>query len=626
MKLQITGASNFVNRMFEAAGSYQWAREFLMNSIEAGAKHVEFGIEWEALAKTGVYRRTIADDGAGMDKEQILKFFSTLGAGAKAIGGLHENFGIGAKIASLPWNSNGVVVISYQGGKGSMIWILHDDATNEYELVEFSHGRGHSCVVEPSEVDGIHWDKIKPSWIKDHGTIVVLMGSDDHPNTVLGNVEGGESAIKGLSTYLNTRFWDLTKHEVHVLEMRSEHKHHWPRGPHENEDDRRPNRRLIQGAGYYLDRVQTPKGKLEAKDSLSLNEGRVNAEWYLWSGERPAIDSYARKNGYIAVRYGDELFEVTAGKVDFRSFGIVESKVQQNLTIILQPQKYEPDVNFWGVHPDQSRNRLIFTGQKPNERGVAIPLQDWGLEFSEKIPAAILAAIQAARGETSGNIEDEAYRKRLQDKFGSRWSVTKLVQARKNEPPMKGTLLSGHTEANARSDLESEAGEDEGGRERKVAKAITRRPARKDGEQDASEIEAPMDVPKYRFAPKENFQRPWHMAMWAPHDPEGPVVLINVSAPVLNEIVKYHQDQYPPHFAEEIAVVIRMAIGEIAACKVAHAQKLTRLIPEEEVDRDYRNEASLTVGLMGLLAEEAVIAQRLGKHLGRHHHKLHAVQ
>ena len=34
MKLQITGASNFVNRMFEACGPYQWAREFLTNSIE----------------------------------------------------------------------------------------------------------------------------------------------------------------------------------------------------------------------------------------------------------------------------------------------------------------------------------------------------------------------------------------------------------------------------------------------------------------------------------------------------------------------------------------------------------------------------------------------------------------
>jgi hypothetical protein len=51
MKVNITGASNFVNRMFEACGPYQWAREFLKNSLEAGATKVKFGIEWQAVKK-----------------------------------------------------------------------------------------------------------------------------------------------------------------------------------------------------------------------------------------------------------------------------------------------------------------------------------------------------------------------------------------------------------------------------------------------------------------------------------------------------------------------------------------------------------------------------------------------
>ena len=36
----------------------------------------------------------------------------------------------------------------------------------------------------------------------------------------------------------------------------------------------------------------------------------------------------------------------------------------------------------------------------------------------------------------------------------------------------------------------------------------------------------------------------------------------------------------------------------------------------EELDRYYRSEAALTTALMGLIAEESLIAQRLGK-LGR---------
>src|SRR5262245_44122600 len=103
MKLNIVGASNFVNRMFEACGNHQWAREFLKNSLEASSTRVEFGIEWQAVEKLGIYRRTIIDDGVGMGPKELLKFFSTLGEGAKKIGGLHDNFGVGAKIAALPW-------------------------------------------------------------------------------------------------------------------------------------------------------------------------------------------------------------------------------------------------------------------------------------------------------------------------------------------------------------------------------------------------------------------------------------------------------------------------------------------------------------------------------------------
>ena len=50
--------------------------------------------------------------------------------------------------------------------------------------------------------------------------------------------------------------------------------------------------------------------------------------------------------------------------------------------------------------------------------------------------------------------------------------------------------------------------------------------------------------------------------------------------------------------------------------KVAHSQKLTKDLAVEVLDRDYRDERSLTIGLMGLMAEESLIAHRLKK-LGR---------
>ena len=106
MKLDISGASNWVTRMFDACGPYQWVRELLKNALEADATRVEFGIEWQAVERLGCYRRSIVDNGCGMNSGELLKYFRTLGVGAKKIGGSHDNFGVGAKIAT-PVESRG---------------------------------------------------------------------------------------------------------------------------------------------------------------------------------------------------------------------------------------------------------------------------------------------------------------------------------------------------------------------------------------------------------------------------------------------------------------------------------------------------------------------------------------
>ncbi len=613
-KLAIVGASVFVNRMFEACGNYQWAREFLKNSIEADATKVEFGIEWQAVEKFGVYRRTVADNGIGMTKDELLTFFSTLGEGAKRIGGIHDNFGVGAKIASLPWNPEGVVVISYKDGKGSMIRIELNPDTAEYELTEFQSQRGTSYVINPSEVadwgNDVNWSVVAPEWARQHGTIVVLLGSEEAPDTILGNPKAGEKDIKGLSVYLNTRFWDLRKTEVVVVELRSERKTSWPQGPKDSDDSRRPNNRRVMGAKYYLTEVKSQTGNLVKNAWLPLDDNRVVTHWYLWEGERPAIHSYAKKAGYIAVRYGDELFELTTHKAHFRWFGIAEVKIQQNLTIVLEPQLFDPQIAAWGIHPDQSRNRLIFTGN--GEKGIALPLADWGYEFAEQMPEEIRAAIKKARGDGPNTLEDDEYRRRLQDKFGDRWRVKQIVQAKQSDPNNRQIDV---TDEKVRTEDDTDLTRVRRHRKRRRPKAVhVIRFRTTDGTNgEGVEREIAVDVPKFRFGGKDDFDHPWHLALWDPNDPDGPTVIINDDSPLLLEAIRYHQENYPEIFASEVAKIVRTTYGEVAVCKVAHSQKLVAQIPEEELDQTYRSEAALTVSLMGLLAEESLIAQRLGK-------------
>jgi hypothetical protein len=262
------------------------------------------------------------------------------------------------------------------------------------------------------------------------------------------------------------------------------------------------------------------------------------------------------------------------------------------------------------VHPDQSRNRLIFTGN--GEKGIAMPMSDWGLEFMECMPEPILAAIKEARGDIAGSIENEEYRRRLQDKFGARWTIKRLVSAKPGATGTPGTVTNDE-------DITTDDPKPIKPRSiRKRSKTVLRLRllATPGGEDKVAEVEAPVDVPRYRYATKDEFQDEWHLAMWCPHDPQGPTVVLNLDAPVLVESIKYHQDQYPDVHAEEVGKIVMDAYGEIAVAKIAHSQKLRARIAEQELDEHYRSEQALTLALMGLLAEEAVISQRLGR-LGR---------
>jgi len=613
MKVEITGASHFINRMFEACGPYQWAREFLKNSLEAGATQIEFGIEWQAVEKLGVYRRIIIDNGSGMSADDLLKFFSTLGEGAKKIGGIHDNFGVGAKIAALPWNPKGVLVLSYKQGKAAMIHMVLEPESGDYELMEFGVGEGRRSVIDPTTVDwnasgdDVDWSALRPDWMTDNGTIVVLLGSEPNPDTILGNGSADEQRIKGLSVYLNSRFWDLSKIDLKVVELRSEKKNQWPTGPGDRDDARRPNKRTILGARHFLTEVKASSGKPVANDVLFLDDERVAVEWYLWEGERPHVDSYAKMGGYIAVRYNDELFQINSGKVQFRWFGVVESKIQQNLTVILEPQHYKPDAGGWGVHPDQSRNRLLFTGD--GEKGAEPPLHDWGLEFSQNMPEAILNAIMAARGEDGGTIKDDEYRKRLQDKFGNRWTIKQLVMV-KPLAVVDASVAGTATTETADTKLDEKGVRPYSRRKRsKIFKQLVPK-AYTGGDGVAVERDVPVDVPEYAFCGKEDFEKEWHIAMW---DEASNKVWINREAPVLTESIKHHQEHYAEVYSEQVQDTVMQVFGEVAVSKVAHSQKLQKWLSDEELRNDYRTEAALTISLMGLLAEESLIAQRLGK-------------
>ena len=90
-----------------------------------------------------------------------------------------------------------------------------------------------SAVVVPffdDEFD-IDWSQVKPNWIEDHGTVIVLLGNAPDQDTMRGDPdpERDEDGIRRLSGYLNHRFWKPSI-KIGVMEFANySDKSKWPR-------------------------------------------------------------------------------------------------------------------------------------------------------------------------------------------------------------------------------------------------------------------------------------------------------------------------------------------------------------------------------------------------------------
>lgn len=626
LPMKTAGTQHFIERTYREGGTFQWVREAYKNSQEAAATKVRFGIEWQAVENLGVYRRVIADDGIGMDADELVAFFNTFGGGGKPIGEAHENFGIGVKTSLLPWNRHGIVVVSWVDGEASMIWVQRDAETGEYGLrlfdIEEDGEISIESVVTPFEDEehGCDWSQVKPEWLHEHGTVLVLLGNGPSDNTVLGDPNREESAIKGISAYLNKRLWTLPDGMVLTVdELRTQDRSNWP--PSEEvahksqanpELDRRTNMRTVMGAKNFIDYPRKLEGGQLANSGTQRLRDGTEIDWFLWEGNRPTgLDSYAAAAGYIAALYQGELYDVTSHHATYRSFGVSESAVRQNLWLIVRPPQFEEGTRF-GVYPKTDRNSLLLRGG-PNPGG-PLPINEWGNEFADSMPEAIHNAIVKVRaGAGGGTLEDPTWRARLMARFGARWRV----MMRRVHP--NGVL--GVTPDQAGSDP-VRRGPRKVKRRRKPRNGTARVKTglggalilgQENGDKPAEDARVGGGLPSYRRVPGTDFE-PGMLAVWKPKDDENPagVVLLNIDHPVLRQVVEHWQAQFPEHYSEEIFQDVTGVYGEVAVSKVAHSAAMRSIIPVDVIEEKLRSPEALTMALLGLLAEEAVIAPRIG--------------
>ncbi|MFF5433852.1 hypothetical protein ACFY5K_27970 [Streptomyces griseofuscus] len=428
-----------IRQAYEAGGPYQWAREAWKNSEESHASIIQFGIEEQAAERLGVLRRTIMDNGEGMEPDDLKIFLTTFGGGGKPIG-MDQNFGQGFKSAVLPWNPYGVVVISYTRNtpEGAMLWIYRDEDGN-YALKEWpaqdEDGEFVSFMSTPrpfrDDEHGCDWGAIRPDWMET-GTIMVLLGQSATSSTWEGDPEPSRSEnVDGLIRYLNGRLLDVPERDgapvqTTVLDLyerksaeRRASKDKTVVLPNGEEKVWRPRR--IYGLRHFI-----PETKLTG--TVTVDEHGTKAEWFYVPEPENAVKGsrdYVNQRPVVAVDYQGELYHADSAKSRYRQFGITD-EIRGRTWLLLHPPVYSDSRPMeWGVLTQASRNMLMAKG------GVDLPWEEWGDAFFARFPEELARVRDEARSGSRGQNDSSMAKNlsRILDRLNPRYKASRVLSS-----------------------------------------------------------------------------------------------------------------------------------------------------------------------------------------------------
>lgn len=296
-----------VDQLNRDCAPLQFLRELTKNAVEAIERleepvgELRWDVDWnrfDLLGPDSAQKLCVIDTGLGMSGEEMVAYINNLSSS------IHEqsatgNFGVGAKIAAAPLNSEGLVYLSWKAGVGSMIHLHKDLSTGDYGLLRFSNGEFWQSVS----------NDVKPEPIVDHGTMVILLGRSTGDATVEAPA-GIRMPRKWILRYLNSRFYAFPS------EVRVSVREGWdlPRG------DRHNFLRKATGQGPWLDDNSMASGVVRLPDTNAL------VRWWIIKPDVDMNSGHYTPGGHVAALFQNELYELVfgpAGYARLQSFGVV---------------------------------------------------------------------------------------------------------------------------------------------------------------------------------------------------------------------------------------------------------------------------------------------------------------
>lgn len=399
LPMSVADMAFLIDRLSEDCSPLQFLRELTKNSIEAiqlgeqDAGEIRWDLDWNRfdLSDERVSKLSIIDTGVGMSGQEMVQYINMLSSS------IHEqsktgNFGVGAKISAAPINSQGLIYLSWKGGKGSMIHLHKDSNEGVYGLMRFSNGEFWQRIS----------DDIKPDPIVDNGTMVVLLGGSVDEDTVVAPPKV-PMPRKWILRYLNSRFFRFPAGiDVKVREgwdLPRGHKHNFLR--------------TVTGQGAWLDENSAESGVVR------LPQARANVHWWIIKNTADTNSGHYAPGGHVAGLFQDELYELVYGQAGYarlQAFGVV----------------FGCDKVVLYVEPDNNPSEPVTANTARTTLAIGNEPLDWSAyaaEFREKMPDE-LRAYQDTLGLQAANTD---HRKAIQERLNSIRELFRFGRYRPNK-------------------------------------------------------------------------------------------------------------------------------------------------------------------------------------------------
>jgi hypothetical protein len=403
-----TGSQNLFEKLVAETGPLQGERELTVNAVEAEARSVVWDYDWPLMARHGLAKRCLTDDGAGMGAEDLERYIGGLGASGKSISRT-GNLGVGAKVALAARNPLGVEYRS---------WTAPGDGAGA--LFGLADRWGLRLRRDKDGDVAATWrvpDDTMPELIAaaGHGTQITLWGRSRAEDTFLPPESLRENRARWLVRCLNSRFLDLpgaTRIRVRAGAA--------PR------PDGTPNGELVDVVGHrpLLERRSEDWGTVR----LERRSGRpsdARVHWWILDddarGRRAEADEWV-SSGHVGTVWQGELYTLEAptrgGYTALQGFGVRHG--YERVVLIVEP--------IGRVESTIARSRLLLDERE-------LPMLRWQEEFARQMPSQIRELMRSiARASTRVDLRARVAERARQAPPGF-WQLPRYRRPRRPDGP-----------------------------------------------------------------------------------------------------------------------------------------------------------------------------------------------